>query len=655
MEKIREKYEKEKTMTLFKQMAILLSSIIIIMLAWVMVINYQSAKKDMIESLYQNSVNNISSLADKLAQSAGDREVVISIIDSEFDSGYYRKISFKSNNSLSDYEQVDKEAIESVPPLFVKFTNIELESINEDVMSNDFIMIGSLSVEGDIEVVYSSLYKMFIKLLYLFVIFVISSLIILSVLLHFVLKPLKKVQNQAEAILKNEFIIQENIPYTTEFRDVVKGMNAMVQKVEEIFKKANEAAQRNRELLYNDPITKLFNRRYLMLKLPNVIQEENRANGGSSIFIRLHGAEFINRDLGRQKADTLFLKLAETFNRLSREYENRVLARVNGTEFMLILPNCEAAEAEKIADAINSNFSKLLSLNMLNETEIYLSQGVYRYKQNSSVSELLTKSDSALCEASTKDERKISLYEERADENALGKEQWREIIQNAIDNRHFTLKFYSTVNTQNRKLLHKVMTFIIDLPQKKQYYYGDFIAPAINLGFVTSMYIVTLKELLTNPHKELTGSICSIRLSNEFIKDKSSLKELSKLFKKYAKTLNFKLMFELSDSFAINHTKEIKEFVELFDKYGFGFGINSFTAESNDFNYLKELNPKFLKADCAFLLDQSKDSMSAIQTVTDSLGIEIIATFVKSNEEVKRLQEVYIKQVQGPITETIDL
>ncbi len=78
-----------------------------------------------------------------------------------------------------------------------------------------------------------------------------------------------------------------------------------------------------------------------------------------------------------------------------------------------------------------------------------------------------------------------------------------------------------------------------------------------------------------------------------------------------------------------------------------------FTGESTNFKYLKDLHPKFLKADCAFLLDQSQDSMNAIQVITDSLGIEIMATFVKTQEELAQLQNMHINSIQGPVTDNL--
>ena len=639
-------------MTLFKQMALAISFIIIIILGAVMVINYNSARQDMIQSLYETTVNNISTLANKLADASDNPALLVSTIDAEFDSGYYKKIDFVSNDGKTDYLQIDNDPVLNVPLWFVNFTSIELESVSADV-SSGWNIVGVVSVEGDTGIVYTALYKMFIKLLYLFVASVMVALIIMSIILRFVLKPLYRVQHQAEAILRNEFVIQTKIPFTTEFKDVVFGMNAMVKKVEDIFNKGNEAAQRNKELLYNDSTTKLFNRRYLMLKIPELIKLENKAHGGTIIFIALIGAEFINQTLGRQKADAMFLDIANSFHDASKDYQDRVIARVNGTEFTLMIPNCEAKQANEIADKINEIFNELLQVNNLHSEEVKIDLGLYKYKPNVTIGDLLTRADNALSHAKADDVGNIYLYEEKDDENAMGKEQWREVIEDSIDNNYFSLKFWPTLNAKTKTVDHKVMTFTIDGGDDKKFFYGDFIAPAINLGLVSKMYIVTLRDLITQRHAELDGSVCSIRLSNEFIKDSKSFIELSSLFEKHARTLKFKLSFEVTDSFAIHNTAAVKSFVYLFAKYGFNFGINSFTGESSNYAYLKELNPKFIKADSSFLLDQSHDSMSALQVITDSLGIEIIATFVKTTDELKELQSMHINSVQGPVTDSI--
>jgi len=70
-------------MTLFKQMGIALSMLILIILASVMILNYQAAKRDLIESLYQMTVNNIASLSTTLESSANKSAIMKSIINAQ--------------------------------------------------------------------------------------------------------------------------------------------------------------------------------------------------------------------------------------------------------------------------------------------------------------------------------------------------------------------------------------------------------------------------------------------------------------------------------------------------------------------------------------------------------------------------------------------
>jgi len=392
-----------------------------------------------------------------------------------------------------------------------------------------------------------------------------------------------------------------------------------------------------------------------MLKLPDLIQLENEIGGGSVLFVALSSEEALKKAVGSQKSNDILSELAQIFDSISKEFDERVLTRVNSTEFIMVFPNCESYNAINMAIQSNLAFDKLIKENELDKEVIYMHIGIYRYTQNVSAGDLLTRGDNALLLAKTKEDDNVYLFKEKDDENAMAKEEWRAILEESIEKNLFSLKFWPTLNVKRKSINHKVMTFTIDDGSGKKYFYGDFIAPAINFGLSSKMYLVTLNNLLSKKHSELDGSLCSIRLSNEFIKDKYAYDELSKLFVNNIKNLNFKLYFEVTDNFAAKNTTAVKQFVDLFAKYGFGFGINSFTGESSDYTYLKTLNPEFLKADCTFLLDQSQDSMSALQVVTDALGINIVATFVKTKEELEKLQDMHIDIVQGPVTDLIAL
>ena len=640
-------------MTLFKQMGIALSFIITLMLGAVMFLQYQTTKEDMIQNLYESGVNNIATLTNNLAQTQGEHAFVQTTIDAAFDSGYYKRIEFLSSDGNFSYKQEDNKKIDSVPAWFVAFADIELTTLEESVTSG-WESLGSLKVLGDSTIVYKSLYKTFVKLLYLFVISTFVSLVLLSLLLSFLLKPLKEIQKQAEAILRDEFIFQEEIPYTTEFKEVVRGMNLMVKKVEYIFIKGSETLKRNQELLYIDSVTGLYNRRYLLVKLPDLIALENRANGGSIFFMALKGGEFLNQHLGRETTDKLFGSLGDIFVTQCEDYEESLAVRMNGTEFTLVLPDCEASESLLIAQKIHTAFDTLLAKFAVSQEDgITLDIGIYRYRPALKISELLIRADSALSHAKADETSNIYIYEERDDENAMGKEQWREIIEESIEKKELELKFWPMIETRSKSLQHNVMTFTIDDKANKHYFYGDFIAPAIHLGLVSKIYMVALEALLANKQNSYANTLCCVRLSSEFIKDPHSFESLASLFKEYAKTAPLKLAFEVSDNLAVKNPMLVRRFVELLRYYGHGFGINAFTGESDDFEYLRVFNPSFIKADVSFLLDQSKESLNALELIADSLGIALIATSVKTQEELDALAKLNITRIQGPVTDLI--
>lgn len=637
-------------MTLFKQLALIFSLIISIILASVLYINYDNAKTQMLESMYQNSVNNISVLSEKLATADGDETEISSIVDAEFSSGYYQKISYVSYISKFSYTQEFKKEIEGVPSWFVDFVDIKLQSVSTDV-TNGWSVLGKVEVLGDSSVIYQALYKIFIRLVVLFVVFVIVSLVVLAALLHFVLRPLRKIRHQAEAIKNNEFILIDKLPFTTELRDVSSAMNEMVQKVEKNFQQANAISQKNHELLYVDDVTKLYNRRYFMLKLPEIIQTESKINGGTLFMIGLTGAQTLNKKLGYQNADTLLYDLAQLLNTYASEFDEKIVARLNGTEFAMVLAQCSSEQAKEIAEKIYAAFEQLIAHNELTKEDTDLFLGLYRYHSSVDVATLLQNGDTTLMQAKANEASHIFLQAQEV-QNSLSKEEWRAILHTALQKNYFQLKFYNCVDATTKTIQHKVMTFTITTPEKT-YYYGDFIAVAIELELASQIYTHILQKLfIFSLHTEEVQKF-SLRLSNDFLKDPATFVLLEKLLKQHKHTMKNNLILELSNAFCTTHITLARDYAELFKSFGYEICISAFTNESSDLSYLKKLNPSIIKADVRFLLDLSSDALNSLTLITNSLNITLAATAVREHKELEKLQSYEIFTIQGPLTEEL--
>ncbi len=637
-------------MTLYKQMALLISIILILILSSVMVQNFINANKAIQEGLYEDAKNTASSLSLSLGTALGDESIMETMINATFDSGHYVRIALLDMDNQKIYERIAEQSHPDVPQWFMRNVSISVPVALSQV-SAGWSPIGTLHVQSDPAYAYEQLYTTLRDLFVSFITIAVISLLVLNYLLHVVLKPLKRVQNQAESILKNQFIFQENMPFTTEFHDVVKGMNAMVKRVKEIFEKGNEAMARNQELMYNDPVTKLFNRRYLMLKLPDLLERANERNGGMLLLVALEGAQDVNKKLGRQKADDFFKALGDAFLELGKSYDDSVVARVNGTEFALLLPNCDAHEGNSVAEAMNRSIETLKTAYGLERRDADINIGLYRYVTGQDIPTVMTKADYALTNAKAKENDNTYLFDIQDDKSAMGKEQWRGVIEKAIDTHAFNLTLWPVFNTASDTVVQNVMTFSI-YDEQSEFSYGSFAPQAISLGLMPEMYLKSLETLFNTPPKKIS-KVCSIRFSSDFLKAPHSYEKLKTLLQRYASTIAFELAFEISDAIVLQHLELVLQFDQLFDDFGYKVGINQFTGESKNYAYLQEIRPHFIKADVAFMLDQTTESMQALQLMTDSLGIELIATGVREETQLEQLKTLGITTIQGILAETL--
>ena len=640
-------------MSLFKQMALAISLIIVVILGTVMVINYQSSKKDMVQSLYETTVNNISSITSRLSEAGSSPALITSIIDAEFDSGYYKKIQFTSNDGSFEYKQEDLNPVQGVPQWFVDFSEIKLQTVVSDV-SSGWSVIGVVSVDGDTGIVYKALYKMFVKLSYVFIVSVVISLILFSIMLGVILKPLKLVQKQAEAVIRNEFIIQEEIPYTKEFKDVVLGMNNMVSKVKAMFEKGNDELKRQKELEYVDPTTRLRNRKYLIDKLPEYLKIDARSKGGVSMMVSLSGVIEANEAIGHQAVDKLFNDIANIFRHETAYYEEAIISRMNGTEFSIFIPDCSAKNAITIAASILKKSEQNIKEQKLDPTQTFLSIGLYEYSYQESVGKVLSQSDSALAQAKF-NETNVYLAEVSNVTEVMGKDAWRTIINDAIKNDKLKFVSWSAVDAKMKKVAHWALSLALKASEDKTYYYGQFMAPANQAGLSDDIYRSVLNSLFKHPDENLRDSVCSLRLPYEFLTLSDTYVEIKALLSEYALKLPFKLIIEMPDKLVSKNTQLVKDYKQLFERYKIEMGIFEFIGESRDYRYLQELRPVYIKGESDYFLTQSDQGISALKLITDSVGITLIASGVMDADTLKKLQDREINTIQGKATELIIL
>ncbi len=639
-------------MTLFKQIALLMSSLLLLLLGTVLVLNFSNTNASVQEQLYEDAKNTATSLSLSLGSAGGDESIMSTMINANFDSGHYRRIALYDMDEQLVYERKIEARNIEVPEWFTNLVHIDIPVATAQV-SSGWSPVGILSVQSDSAYAYVLLYNSLIGLLSLFGSLFVLGLILLHLILRLVLKPLEKVRRQAEAILGNEFIIQEEIPYTTEFRDVVNGMNAMITKVKDIFDKGNRAMQQNRELLYNDRVSGLYNRRYLMMRLPEFLDEESSYDYGVLVIMALHGAQEANQNLGHQRTDEMFAALGEIVKGYGEAHKNYIAARLNGTEFALVLPGCDDKSGCSLGEGLCNASGKLLQEFGLEGEEYGLNAGVYRFRRGQGIGDILSKADYALSQANLLPHGHIYHYVTHDVDSIMGKEAWRKIIRDALEQRRFALMFRPVVDSRDRSLHHRVTTFSLSDGAGNDYTYGTFIAPVISLGLESELYLRVIEALLQSETAPNSIEKCAVRLPMDFLHTPNLTDALTQLFEQHQKHPTCQIVFELPDALIGENLDLVTHFAHLFKAHGFGFGINQFTGASGDYSFLQELKPAYIKANAAFLMDQSLQGMSTLHILTKTIGIELIAESVMDEKQLERLRENDIDIIQGPQAELL--
>lgn len=157
-------------------------------------------------------------------------------------------------------------------------------------------------------------------------------------------------------------------------------------------------------LVTQDPLTKTYNRRYLMHVFDISIEKAKRLKEElSCIMLDIDHFKKVNDTYGHQAGDEILRELGVILKRNTRAYDTVALctttvARFGGEEFTILLPLTSVANAVQIAERIRADVESHVMSNSLNCT---LSLGVcgFNHEQDSTPEMLIEKADKALYRA----------------------------------------------------------------------------------------------------------------------------------------------------------------------------------------------------------------------------------------------------------------
>lgn len=170
-----------------------------------------------------------------------------------------------------------------------------------------------------------------------------------------------------------------------------------IKNLQDELKKSNE---RLKQLSDTDPLTHIYNRRYMINMLEKEMQRaERKGTHLSLVMIDLDHFKHVNDKYGHQGGDQVLAALAELSQSGLRSYD--FIARYGGEEFVMTLPETTHEDALMIAERLRLRIQLHSYTGSLKGLSTTASMGVATYPTNfiTSLSDLIREADDAMYRA----------------------------------------------------------------------------------------------------------------------------------------------------------------------------------------------------------------------------------------------------------------
>lgn len=637
-------------MTLIKKMALGVLVLLFVVFLGTYFITLNNARNFFIQQMESNAQDTATSLGLSLSQSLINRDepAINSMVQAVFDRGYFSSIVVKDLKGKIIVKKLQQQQQSTAPSWFlslIQWTSTEKSSLVVD----GWMQVGVVSVSSNPGFAYSSLWLNAVGMVKAYLLFGLIALILVYAFLQYILKPLKRVTAQAQAISANEFPIEHNIPKTPELKQVTLAMNQMVLKVKALFQDQLKQTEALRAQVYQDPLTGLSNRRYFLQQISSILDNEDEFTPGYIIMIDIDGLDELNQHEGYQKGDELILTVAQ----LCKEYWSmptvHTIARMNGSTFALINTERDPIIFEREC----KEFLAILKQNINHFDSCTAHVGASSYVVHQSVTNLLTMTDLSIKEA--RETGYFYCKKEQSSANPINPFNGDDIKEALDDN---ALILFAQAVTNGRQYLHKEI-FVRMCDSKGIEAGADYFMPiAEKNGLAHLIDLYVLREF--SEKKEGSRERFALNISDDTLLHKNHQEKFLQQAKKLPVSVLNNLSVEINESVVLSNFKEVSLFVKQAKKIGLKIGVDRVGIHFSPLHYLSDLHIDYLKLHGSLVQDLNENESKQFfihyfNEMAKTMDIEVIATQIEQETQWKALQGIHIPWGQGRYLAEVEL
>ncbi|KEA62794.1 hypothetical protein ADIMK_3266 [Marinobacterium lacunae] len=578
-----------------------------------------------------------------------DNAAIETAVNAIFDSGFYQRIEVENaDNQPLFLKKTETDIPERVPSWFVELIHIEPPSMARKI-TYQWRHVGTIHVQSRAGYAYERFWEAAQKALTLFVILSLTAAALISLLLRYLLSPLKKVEHQAVMLAQKTYIEQPTLPKTRELRRVVEAMNAMVRQVKTMFDEQSRNIEELRGMAYQDSLTGLANQRASLAQLQERIDYDRDFGPATLLMFRIRSLAELNRRYGEDNTNHLIKFIATELDKLGQQLGKRLIGRISGSEFLLLT---ERSNLDRIKPLIDS-FTSRVNTHMANMTPsacepcAVMTCGISHSTEQGGSAQLLSHARLALNHA---DIEGLEISEHSGTDGLPSHSQtWHQHIAAAISNSQIFLQYQTLVDSESHPVHGEIFARILD-EDNQPCPAVRFIGVVRELGLLAAMDRAVIQRAIAHLQRSPQGISLGINLGQESL--------MADDFPAWIGTQIGQLehperiSFEINETVIMNHTERAQALRTQLKALGAGFGVDNFGIHPQGFSYLYSLKPDYLKIDGSLIReidmnDEDRFFVRSLIGVAHNIHISVYAEHVERESQLSQLISLDIDGTQG--------
>jgi diguanylate cyclase (GGDEF)-like protein/PAS domain S-box-containing protein len=410
----------------------------------------------------------------------------------------------------------------------------------------------------------------------------------------------------------------------------------------------------------HDTLTGLFNRQEFEWHLCQALDSAREQGQEHALcYLDLDQFKVVNDTCGHVAGDELLRQLAGELSRQIRKTDT--LARLGGDEFGLLISDCGAHDARRVAENARNIIAEYQFCWEGKSFAVGVSIGLVPITAGcAGIEALLSAADAACYAAKDQGRNRIHVFREEDEELSQrhGEMQWVSRIQAALDEDRFEL-FYQPIvpvadNAQTEALHFEILLRMRD-ERGELVPPGAFLPAAERYGLAARLDRWVIDRALQSIHEMGEGTqelgICSINLSGQSLADEDLARFVIGRLREQRIAAD-RICFEITETAAISNLTRAMHFIQALKAQGCLLALDDFGSGLSSFAYLKNLPVDFLKIDGMFVKDIVEDSVDyamvrSINELGKEMGKRTIAEFVESDAILQHLRRIGVDYAQG--------